>query len=310
MWSEEDILPFAYVRGQNVELALDDRAGSAPRGAEGAAGLRPRGIEAESEGVRGVGEEGEKEGEEKDGEDEEERGLESVLLAGEYIVPRKHYLSSAGSEASVACGEGDIDSSSGRLIPHSSVSSGSSKRAYRKTLLIGGTHEHAVTMSELEAPPDMERASQLLMGKMLSMYPALSEEGWKPSKCYAGKHSSETGITDCSASHCSAHSFLSKINASSSPTFFPFYNLLFWPNNLSRNLHQRPPPSLLSPSHRSHLTQPHLFPPGIRVVPPRSHLGRLPVAGRHLQVSGVADVFCCESLERDGSSHYGVAMAQ
>lgn len=127
MWSEEDVLPFAYVRGQNVELAMDDE-----RTASG-----------------------------------EEEQLESVLLAGEYIVPRRGHVMSGDS-----------------VVP-------------KRTLLIGGTHEHCVTMAELEAPPDMEKASGLLMAKMLTMYPALSANGWKPSQCYAGEGVSPLFHSSC-----------------------------------------------------------------------------------------------------------------
>ena len=99
-----------------------------------------------------------------------EQLLDSVLLAGEYIVPKRHQQRH----------EHTPDDGLAHLAD--------SAASNRKTLLIGGTHEHAVTMAELEAPPDIEKASALLMDKMLAMYPALMEDGWRPSQCNAGEH--------------------------------------------------------------------------------------------------------------------------
>ena len=87
-----------------------------------------------------------------------------MLLAGEYIVPNRRQQQNASGRDDAA------------------------KSGDRKTLLIGGTHEYASTMAELEAPPDMEKASGLLMDKILSLYPALEEEGWRPSQCFAGEY--------------------------------------------------------------------------------------------------------------------------
>ena len=84
-----------------------------------------------------------------------EGSLDSVLLAGEYIIPK--------TQRPVE----DIED--------------------RKTLLIGGTHEHALTMAELSAPANMEIAYPLLRHKALSMYPSLESEGWKPYRCIAGE---------------------------------------------------------------------------------------------------------------------------
>ena len=132
------MLPFAYVRGQNIELTLtDDGTASASS------------IVASKQSGAG-----------------EAQQLKSVLLAGEYIVPKQHQLQYQQNS------NDGVDSTRGKKT---------------KTLLIGGTHEHAATMVELEAPPNMEKASALLMEKMMSMYPALEKEGWRPSKCFAGK---------------------------------------------------------------------------------------------------------------------------
>jgi hypothetical protein len=123
-------LPFSYVRGQNVEL------------------IREEGKEQEQGGSSRA-------------------SLQSVLLSGEYIIPKT-------TKHNQGQGKGQ--------------SEGSDSAAFRTShLLIGGTHEHALTMAELEAPADMEVASSLLMGKMRTMYPALDKEGWRPSRCIAGE---------------------------------------------------------------------------------------------------------------------------
>jgi hypothetical protein len=103
--------------------------------------------------------------------------LRSVLLSGEYIIP-KTFKHAQGQEQEQ--GERQSEGSEAHSSP---------ALTYPSRLLIGGTHEHALTMAELEAPADMEVASSLLMGKMRSMYPALDKEGWRPSSCIAGESS-------------------------------------------------------------------------------------------------------------------------
>lgn len=138
-------------------------------------------------------------------EGEGEVSLESVLLAGEYIVPktrtyRKEEVEGEGEliDEELIRGEQVVDTgettSNNRLQgqgqsyqPAPSDSCG----AY-KTLIVGGTHEHALTMEELGMPPDMARASSLLMPKIRAMYPALTVEGWEPFKCVAGSPPSAT----------------------------------------------------------------------------------------------------------------------
>ena len=169
MWSEEEVLPCAYVRGQNVELTLaDDLEVNEKRVMSATA--QPN---LEEKGDQGL--------------------LESVLLAGEYIVPKRrlsttsHPNTSAVNSDSCADKNGGRDSDIDISVFGDRVVAGVGGERWQKTLLIGGTHEHAVTMAELEAPPDIEKASNLLMEKMLSMYPALKDEGWKPSRCTAGE---------------------------------------------------------------------------------------------------------------------------
>ena len=125
-------------------------------------------------------------------EREGEASLESVLLAGEYIIPktRTHRqgegLDEVNSEKQIMnVGEGRCtDGLQGQKQIHQSVPS-NSFGTYR-TLIVGGTHEHALTMEELGSPPDTTRASLLLMPKIRDMYPSLTSEGWKPFKCVAG----------------------------------------------------------------------------------------------------------------------------
>lgn len=111
---------------------------------------------------------------------EGEASLESVLLAGEYIVPKtrahrhEHGNDVHNSEQQVV----NLEGSQGEKQVESFGT-------YR-TLIVGGTHEHALTMEELCSPPDMIRASSLLMPKIKDMYPSLSSEGWEPFKCIAG----------------------------------------------------------------------------------------------------------------------------
>ena len=140
LWAEDDalLLPFSYVRGQNVELIREEGQG---------------GSNSET--------------------------LTSVLLSGEYIIP-KTFISSKGKGQEEGQGQGHEEGSWG-----DSLECGTGTRT--SGLLIGGTHEHALTMAELEAPADMQVASSLLMGKMRTMYPALDREGWRPSRCIAGE---------------------------------------------------------------------------------------------------------------------------
>jgi hypothetical protein len=166
LWGHDQELPFSYVRGQNIEMRRAD--------------------EGEGEGVV---------------------SLESVLLAGEYIVPktRTHHE----GEGEKGKGEDTFDRekqifSSGEVRSNDRLqvqgqgqgqsyqaAPSDSYGAYR-TLIVGGTHEHALTMEELGLPPDMARASSLLMPKIRDMYPALTSEGWEPFKCIAGSPPSAT----------------------------------------------------------------------------------------------------------------------
>lgn len=98
-----------------------------------------------------------------DDTDDSEGSLSSVLLAGEYIIPKRKSLVEGGE------------------------ATGLDRPLMRKTLLIGGTHEHALTMAELSAPANMEIAYSLLRSKALSMFPPLEREGWKPYRCIAGE---------------------------------------------------------------------------------------------------------------------------
>ena len=117
---------------------------------------------------------------------EGEASLESVLLAGEYIIPKtrahrhEHGNDVHNSEQQVVNlgGAANNDGSQGKKHVESFGT-------YR-TLIVGGTHEHALTMEELCSPPDMIRASSLLMPKINDMYPSLRSEGWEPFKCIAG----------------------------------------------------------------------------------------------------------------------------
>ena len=198
LWSDEEILPFAYVRGQNVELSMaNDMAEVEDRAASTRDGSRA---------------EEEKEEEEEEEEEGGQGQLESVLLAGEYIVPKRSPYPSYHPDASDDASSGtdkiknknknenrdeSQDSCTDKNVSSSATAAavaiekgkgrGRGRGRGKKTLLIGGTHEHALTMAELEAPADIEKASGLLMEKMLSMYPALLEEGWKPSRCIAGE---------------------------------------------------------------------------------------------------------------------------
>jgi hypothetical protein len=124
------------------------------------------------------------EGKEGDNESSRSRAsLKSVLLSGEYIIP-KTFKHTQGQEQE----QGKMQSEGSEA--HSSPAFTSPSR-----LLIGGTHEHALTMAELEAPADLEVASSLLMGKMRTMYPALDKEGWRPSRCIAGECSGVDHVT-------------------------------------------------------------------------------------------------------------------
>jgi hypothetical protein len=191
LWSDEDILPFAYVRGQNIELAKDDpNPNSIPSPntdpnpnielAKDDLNLLEREQRSSSSSLSSSDREGALEVEAEsnsianpnshptsnfnpnphptsnfkpnphptsnsnpnptsNSNPELNMGLESVLLAGEYIVPRKR--------------ERETQDKSERVREIGS----------RSTLLIGGTHEHAETMEELSAPPDIDKAEKLLM---------------------------------------------------------------------------------------------------------------------------------------------------
>jgi hypothetical protein len=143
-------LPFSYVRGQNVELTRE---------------------QAQEKGGKEVGNES------GSSSSSSRASLRSVLLSGEYIIPKtvKH---AQGQEQEQEQGERQSEGNEAHFPPAFTSPS---------RLLIGGTHEHALTMAELEAPADMEVASSLLMGKMRTMYPALDKEGWRPSRCIAGE---------------------------------------------------------------------------------------------------------------------------
>ena len=169
MWGKEEVLPFAYVRGQNVELAKADD----PKGIENRVASATEQSSLKEEVYQGQ--------------------LESVLLAGEYIVPKRRLRTasypckSAVSSDTRADKDRSGDSSIDTSVAGDRIVAGVEGDRWQKTLLIGGTHEYAVTMTELEAPPDIEKASDLLMDKMLSMYPALKKEGWEPFRCAAGE---------------------------------------------------------------------------------------------------------------------------
>jgi hypothetical protein len=161
LWGQDQELPFSYVRGQNIEMRRAD---------------------------------------EREGEGGGEVSLESVLLAGEYIVPKtRTHHEGEGEEK----GEGDDRLDRKKHVFRSGEASSNDRlqvqgqgQSYEpapsdscgdyRTLIVGGTHEHALTMEELGMPPDMTRASSLLMPKILDMYPALTSEGWEPFKCIAG----------------------------------------------------------------------------------------------------------------------------
>ena len=167
LWGHDRELPFSYVRGQNIEMRRADER-----------------------------------------EQEEEVSLESVLLAGEYIVPKTRTHQEGEKEEK---GEGGdrlnrekqvFSSGKARSNDRLQVQVQGQGQSYEpapldscgayRTLIVGGTHEHALTMEELGMPPDMARASSLLMPKIRDMYPALTSEGWEPFKCIAGSPLSAT----------------------------------------------------------------------------------------------------------------------
>ena len=159
LWGHDQELPFSYVRGQNIEMRRADER-----------------------------------------EREEEVSLESVLLAGEYIVPKTRTHQEGEGEDRLnrekqifSSGEArSNDRSQGQGQGQSYEPALSDSCGDYRTLIVGGTHEHALTMEELGMPPDMARASSLLMPKIRDMYPALTSEGWEPFKCIAGSPPSAT----------------------------------------------------------------------------------------------------------------------
>lgn len=118
---------------------------------------------------------------------EGEASLESVLLAGEYIIPKtRTHRHEDGNDAHNR-GRQVVNLEGAAIIGGSQGQKQVESIGTYRTLIVGGTHEHALTMEELSSPPDMTRASSLLMPKIRDMYPSLTSEGWKPFKCIAGR---------------------------------------------------------------------------------------------------------------------------
>ena len=149
LWGADNELPFSYVRGQNIEMCRAD-------------------------------------------EREEDASLESVLLAGEYIIPKTRMSQQVKGEEGPDSGQQMMNSGEARgndgLQEQKQFHQPAPSKGFGacRTLIIGGTHEHALTMEELGSPPDMHLASSLLMPKIRDMYPPLTSEGWQPFKCVAG----------------------------------------------------------------------------------------------------------------------------